>query len=173
MPSIWWIERLCYTKFAFAVLLFHVGWRFVTLAQLDCIMGNTSYGRTKAWYLDDGTIIRDTLVVGRVLELIMEDGPRRGLYLNVDKTKVFLPMEDPRSRLAVAKSIELMDDVAKINDPQCELPLLRACAGVSKLYFSIRTSRVFERAQRSFDVALCSALERIVTAFGPGFDHWQ
>nr|GEZ47526.1 hypothetical protein [Tanacetum cinerariifolium] len=185
-------------------------WRFVTLSQLDCIMGNTSYGCTKAWYLDDGTIIRDTLVVGRVLELIMKDGPRRGLYLNVDKTKVFWPKEDPRSRLAgvfpsnitrpslgvkllggptsvdfdfsselvmkrVSKSIELMDDVAKINDPQCELLLLRACAVVSKLYFSMRTCSpwVFERAQRSFDVAICSALERIVTTFGPGFNHWQ
>nr|GEW90505.1 hypothetical protein [Tanacetum cinerariifolium] len=43
----------------------------------------------------------------------------------------------------VAKSIELMDAVAKLNDPQCELLLLRACA------------------------------ERIVTAFGPGFGDWQ
>nr|GEV07016.1 initiator tRNA phosphoribosyl transferase [Tanacetum cinerariifolium] len=153
---------------------------------------------------------RDTLVVGKVLELIIEDGPCRGLYLNVDKTEVFLPKEDPRSSLAgifppniarplhgvkllggpasvdfdfsselamkrVAKSIELMDDVAKINNPQCELLLLRACAGVSKLYFAIRTCSpwVFERAQRSFDAALHSALERIVTTSGPGFDDCQ
>ncbi|GKC88097.1 reverse transcriptase domain, reverse transcriptase zinc-binding domain protein [Tanacetum coccineum] len=27
-----------------------------------------------AWYLDDGTIVGDTVVVGKVLELIMEDG---------------------------------------------------------------------------------------------------
>ncbi|GKA16517.1 putative reverse transcriptase domain-containing protein, partial [Tanacetum coccineum] len=67
-----------------------------------------------AWYLDDGTIIGDTLVVGKVLELIMEDGPRCGLHLNVDKTE------------RVAKSIELMDVIAKLNDPQCELLLLRA-----------------------------------------------
>ncbi|GJS63011.1 RNA-directed DNA polymerase, eukaryota [Tanacetum coccineum] len=33
--------------------------------------------------------------------------------------------------------------------------------------------RVFESAQRSFDVALRSALERIVTASGPGFGDWQ
>ncbi|GKA04933.1 hypothetical protein Tco_0684053 [Tanacetum coccineum] len=131
-----------------------------------------------AWYLDDGTIIGDTLVVGKVLELIMEDGPRRGLHLNVNKTEVFWPKEDPRSRLVgvlpptiarplhgvkllggpvsvdfdfsselvlkrVAKSIELIDVVAKLNDPQCELLLLRACA------------------------------ERIVTASGPGFSDWQ
>ena len=52
-----------------------------------------------AWYLDDGTIIGDTLVVGKVLDLIMVDGPSFGLHLNVDKTEVFWPTEDPRSRL--------------------------------------------------------------------------
>ncbi|GKF49959.1 hypothetical protein Tco_0143210, partial [Tanacetum coccineum] len=130
-------------------------------------MGNTLYGHVKgfnkAWYLDDGTIVGDTLVVGKVLELIMEDGSHCGLHLNVDKTEVFWPKEDPRSRLVgvfppnsawlmhgvkllggsvsvnfgfnselvmkrVAKTIVLMDAVAKINDPQCELLLLRACA---------------------------------------------
>nr|GEW46440.1 hypothetical protein [Tanacetum cinerariifolium] len=159
---------------------------------------------------NDDTIIGDTLVVGKVLELIIEDGPCRGLHLNVDKTDVFWPKEDSKSRLAsvfpsniarplhgvkllggpasvdfdfssrlvmkrVAKFIELMDVVAKINDPQCELLLLRACAGISKLFFSMRTCspRVFERSQCSFDVALCSAFERIVTASGLGFSDWH
>ncbi|GJX77420.1 putative reverse transcriptase domain-containing protein [Tanacetum coccineum] len=133
----------------------------------------------QAWYLDDGTIVGDTLVVGKVLELITEDGPRCGLHLNVDKTELFLPKEDPRSRLEgvfppnisrplhgvkllggpvsvdadfssalvmkrVSKTIGLLDTVAKINDPQCELVLIRACA-----------------------------LECIVTALGPGFGDWQ
>nr|GFA10458.1 hypothetical protein [Tanacetum cinerariifolium] len=63
----------------------------------------------------------------------------------------------------VTKSIELMDVVAKINDPRCELLLLRACAGISKLYFSMRTCslRFFEHAQCSFDVALRSALSAL------------
>nr|GEY76012.1 hypothetical protein [Tanacetum cinerariifolium] len=52
----------------------------------------------------------------------------------------------------VSKTIVLMDVVAKINDPQCD---------------------GFESAQRSFDVALRSALERIVTASEPGFGDWQ
>ncbi|GJU21336.1 hypothetical protein Tco_1154678 [Tanacetum coccineum] len=75
----------------------------------------------------------------------------------------------------VAKTIALMDAVAKINDPQCELLLLRSCTSISKLYFSMRTclSRVFESAQCSFDVALRSFLERIVIASGPGFRDWQ
>nr|GEU29396.1 putative reverse transcriptase domain-containing protein [Tanacetum cinerariifolium] len=53
----------------------------------------------QAWYLDDGTVVGDTLVVGEVLDLITEDGPRCGLSLNVDKTKLFWPKEDPRSKL--------------------------------------------------------------------------
>ncbi|GJZ84815.1 hypothetical protein Tco_0650154 [Tanacetum coccineum] len=75
----------------------------------------------------------------------------------------------------VAKTIGLMDAIAKINDPQCELLLLRSCADISRLYFTMRTCPpcVFESAQLSFDVALRSSLERIVTASGPGFGDWQ
>nr|GFA12516.1 hypothetical protein [Tanacetum cinerariifolium] len=154
----------------------------------------------------------------KVLELITEDGSRCGLHLNVDKTELFWPKEDPRRRVAgvfphnisrplhgvkllggpvsvdhdfssalvmkrVSKTIGLLDAVAKINDPQfakindpqCELLLIRACAGISKLYFAMRTCppRAFEPAQLSFDIALRSALERIVTTSGPGFGDWQ
>nr|GEU30554.1 hypothetical protein [Tanacetum cinerariifolium] len=75
----------------------------------------------------------------------------------------------------VAKTIKLMDAVAKINDPQCVLLLLRACTGISKLYFSMRTCPpcVFKSAQRSFDVALHFSLKRIVTASRPGFGDWK
>ncbi|GKE04267.1 hypothetical protein Tco_1396285 [Tanacetum coccineum] len=71
----------------------------------------------------------------------------------------------------VAKTIRLLDAVSKINDPQCELLLIRARAGVSKLYFAMRTCPpcVFESAQLSFDRALHSALESIVTVSRPGF----
>ncbi|GKE18867.1 hypothetical protein Tco_1426444 [Tanacetum coccineum] len=196
-------------------LLYHAGWNSVILALPDYTTENTPYGHARglflqAWYLDDGTIVGDTLVVGKVLELIVEDGPRCGLHLNVDKTEIFWPKEDPRSRVEgvfppnisrplhgvkllggavsvdfgfcselamkrVSKTIVLMDTVAHINDPQCELLLLRACTGISKLYFAMRTCprRVFESTQRSFDVALRSSIERIVTASGPGFGDWQ
>ncbi|GJU69332.1 hypothetical protein Tco_1255591 [Tanacetum coccineum] len=170
----------------------------LVLHPLICKIRDSFSLSLHAWYLDDGTIIGDTMVVGKVLELIMEDGPGCGLHLNVDKTKVFWPKEDPRSRLAgifppniarpfhgvkllggpasvdfdfcnelvmkrVAKTIRLMDAIAKINDPQCELLLLRSCTSISRLYFTIRTClpRVFESAQRSFDVALRSSLECI------------
>ncbi|GJV87778.1 reverse transcriptase domain-containing protein [Tanacetum coccineum] len=107
----------------------------------------------QGWYMDDGTIIGDTLDDPRSSELMMK---------------------------RVTKSIMLMDTVAKLNDPQCELLLLHACACISKLYFSMRTCppHVFEQAQRSFDAALCFSLERIITAFSLGFDYqysepWQ
>ncbi|GKD42241.1 putative reverse transcriptase domain-containing protein, partial [Tanacetum coccineum] len=130
---------------------------------------------------------------------------------NVDKTEIFWPKEDPRSRLAgifpphiarpshgvkllggpasvnfdfcndlvmkrVAKTIGLMDAIAKINNPQCELLLLRSCAGISRLYFTMRTCppRVFESAQRSFDVSagLQTKLLRHtgIVSPGPNFD---
>ncbi|GJR55757.1 hypothetical protein Tco_1406278 [Tanacetum coccineum] len=75
----------------------------------------------------------------------------------------------------LAKTIGHMDVIAKINDPQCELLLLRSCAGIYRLYFTMCTCppRVFESAQCSFDVALCSFLECIVTTSEPGFGDWQ
>ena len=146
----------------------------LVLHPLVCKIRDSFSLSLHAWYLDDGTIIGDTLVVGQVLDLMMTDGPRRGLHLNVEKTEVFWPQGDPRSMIAgvfppniarplhgvkllggpasmdlefsselimkrVTKTIELMDAVAKLKDPQCELLLLRACAGISKLYFSMRT----------------------------------
>ncbi|GKC07559.1 hypothetical protein Tco_0999169, partial [Tanacetum coccineum] len=51
-----------------------------------------------AWYLDDGTIIGDIMVVREVLKLIMEDGPRRRLHLNVDKTDIFLAKGGPEKQ---------------------------------------------------------------------------
>ncbi|GJY79821.1 reverse transcriptase domain-containing protein [Tanacetum coccineum] len=182
----------------------------LVLHPLICKIRDSFSLSLHVWCLDDGTIVGDTMVVEKVLKLIMEDGPGRGLHLNVDKTEVFWPKEDPRSRLAgifppniarplhgvkllggpisvdfdfcnelvmkrVTKTIGLMDAIAKINDPQCELLLLRSCTGISRLYFTMRTCPpcVFESAQLSFDVALRSSLECIVTASGPGFGDWQ
>nr|GEY70260.1 hypothetical protein [Tanacetum cinerariifolium]GEY73958.1 hypothetical protein [Tanacetum cinerariifolium] len=56
-----------------------------------------------------------------------------------------------------------MDDIPKINDPQWDLLLLHSCTGIFRLYFTMRTCppHMFESAQRSFDVALHSSIERI------------
>nr|GEV79908.1 hypothetical protein [Tanacetum cinerariifolium] len=122
----------------------------VTPTQLDYIMGNTLYGHIKVC---NKVILLDLFFLPYV-----DFDFRSGLVLR-----------------RVAKSIELMDVVSKLNDPQCELLLLRAWAGISKLYFYVCTCslRVFDWAQHSFDAALRSSLERIVTASGPGFGDWQ
>ncbi|GJR17908.1 putative reverse transcriptase domain-containing protein [Tanacetum coccineum] len=107
----------------------------LVLHPLICKIRDSFSLSLHAWYLDDGTIVGDTMVVGMVLELIMEDGSGFGLHLNVDKTELMMKR--------VAKTIRLMNAIAKINDPQCELLLLRSCA------------------------------ERIVNASRPGFGYWQ
>ncbi|GJW64314.1 hypothetical protein Tco_0116198, partial [Tanacetum coccineum] len=134
-------------------------------------------------YLDDGTIFGDTLVAGKVLELIMVDGPHHGLHLNVEQTDVFWPNKDPRSSVdfdfssdlvmkGVVKSVELMNDVAKINDPQCELLLLRACVGVSKLYFVMRIGSLSEL--NGLLMQLFVMLRSVfVTSLRLGFGDWQ
>nr|GEW47768.1 hypothetical protein [Tanacetum cinerariifolium] len=187
----------------------------LVLHPLICKIRDSFSLSLHAWYLDDGIIVGDIMVVGKVLELIMDDGSGCGLHLNVNKTKVFWPKEDPRSRIAgifppniarplhyvkllggfasvdfdfcnelvmkrVAKTIMVMDVTSKINDSQCELLFLRSCTGICRLYFTMRTCppRVFESAQHSFDVALCSSLKRItkllrhtgIVASGPIFD---
>ena len=52
----------------------------------------------QAWYLDDGTIVGDTFMVAKALHIIEEDGPSHGLFLNVDKTELFWPRKNHRSR---------------------------------------------------------------------------
>nr|GEW56779.1 hypothetical protein [Tanacetum cinerariifolium] len=139
----------------------------------------------QAWYLDDGTIVGDTLVVREVLK---EDP--RSRFAGVFPSNIARPLHGVKLlgwpananfdfsyelvMKRVSKSIVLMDTIAKLNDPQCELLLQHACAGISKLYFAMRvcSPRVFEQSHRSFDAALRSSLERIVTASGPGFGDW-
>ncbi|GKC34088.1 RNA-directed DNA polymerase, eukaryota, reverse transcriptase zinc-binding domain protein [Tanacetum coccineum] len=92
----------------------------LVLHPLICKIRDSFSLSLHAWYLDDGTIVGDTMVVGKTLEA--------GLQLMMKR---------------VAKTIRLMNAIAKINDPQCELLLLRSCA------------------------------ERIVNASRPGFGYWQ
>ena len=63
----------------------------LVLHPLLCRIRDTFDLCLHAWYLDDGTIIGDTLVVGKVLELILAEGPLSGLQVNVEKTEVFWP----------------------------------------------------------------------------------
>ncbi|GJV05693.1 hypothetical protein Tco_1343349 [Tanacetum coccineum] len=112
---------------------------------------------------DDGTIIGYILVVGKTQRLAVP--PHIARPLHGVKLREGLPDCDFSSELVmkrVAKTIELKDAIAKINDPWCVLLLL---VGISKLYFVMRTCspRAFERAQYSFDAALRSALIEALT----------
>ncbi|GJT64238.1 hypothetical protein Tco_1015718 [Tanacetum coccineum] len=117
---------------------------------------------------------------GRFLELIMEDGPSCGLHFNVDKTKVFLARGRPEKQLAGVfppntagplHGVKLLGEPASVDfDFSSDLVMKR----VNRTIVLIDTvARVFEMAQHSFDAALRFALERIVTASGPGFGDWQ
>ncbi|KAL8092032.1 hypothetical protein AgCh_034349 [Apium graveolens] len=116
----------------------------------------------QAWYLDDGTIVGDTLMVAKALDIIRADGPVRGFCHDLASQRV-------------SKTIALMEAIHKLEDPQCELLLLRNCAGVAKLYYILRTCPppFFGEAQTQFDQALRISLERIVTGSGPDFRDWQ
>ncbi|GJS21970.1 hypothetical protein Tco_0450602 [Tanacetum coccineum] len=113
----------------------------------------------QAWYLDEGTIIGDTLMVTKALEIIMTDALTRGLFLNVDKIELFRPVEDPRGR---------MESVFPIN-------ISRPLNGVKLLGGSVSLDAVLSllEVQVEFYQALHASLERIVTASGPGFGDWQ
>ncbi|GKD22520.1 hypothetical protein Tco_1224223, partial [Tanacetum coccineum] len=174
-------------KFIFVVLLSCIGWNSATLTKLDYTTGNTPYGHAKGcnrdWYLDDDTIVGDTLVVRKEDPRSRLEGvfppditrPLHGVKLLGGPVSVDFDFNSELVMKRVAKTIGLVDAVAKINDPQCELLLLRAFTGIFKLYFAMRTYYpwVFEMAQCSFKVALHCALERIVTTSGPRFGDWQ
>ncbi|GKC42827.1 putative reverse transcriptase domain-containing protein [Tanacetum coccineum] len=156
----------------------------LVLHPLICKIRDSFSLSLHAWYLDDGTIFGDIVVVGKVLELIMEDGPGCGLHLIVDKTEVFWPKKDPRSRLAgicppniawPLHGVKLLSGPASVDFDFCNELVMKRVAKTIGLYFSMRTCppRVFESAQQTFDVALRYSLERIVTTSGPGFDDWQ
>lgn len=75
----------------------------------------------------------------------------------------------------VDKTIQLMEAVKKLKDPQSELLLLRNCTGVSRLYFTLRTTKpqVLEAATSHFDQHLFQYLRLLITGDGAGFGPLQ
>ena len=68
-------------------------------------------------------------MVAKALCIIQEEGPSRGLFLNLDKIELFWPKEDPRSR---------EHGVFPAN-------ISRPCAGVKLLSGSVSTDQSFCR----------------------------
>lgn len=162
----------------------------------------------QSWYLDDRTIIGDTLQVAKAFKIIQEDGVGLGLYMNVSKTELYCPSPDSRSfelfpshisrppngvqllggpvstnsglcmdmvHKRVQKIVRLMEDVSKLEDPQCELLLLRNCTGVSRLYFTLRTTMTgfMDSDAETFDTHLFQFLRRSIRGDGPGYGLLQ
>ncbi|GKF18013.1 hypothetical protein Tco_0062931, partial [Tanacetum coccineum] len=114
-------------------------------------------------------------MVAKALDIIKTNGLARGLFLNVDKTELFWPVEDPRSRVEGVLSINIFLPLNGIKLLGGLLLLLRNCAGVAKLSFALWTCSPLYllEARDQFNEALRASLEKIVTASGPGFGDWQ
>ncbi|GKF66145.1 hypothetical protein Tco_0192662, partial [Tanacetum coccineum] len=74
-------------------------------------------------------------------------------------------------------TVDLMNLLPQLHDPQSELILLRSCMGISKLFFSLRTYQPvhMEETALFFDKGLCGLIENIVVCGGPFFGdlQWQ
>ncbi|GJU02865.1 putative reverse transcriptase domain-containing protein, partial [Tanacetum coccineum] len=133
-----------------------------------------------AWYIEFDTIVGDTLVVRNALELIMKDGPRYSLHLNVDKIKVFLPKEDPR------RSLE------GVFPPNISHPLhcVKLLGGPASMDFDFSSELVMKRMTKTIGLIDLLRLmilnlnvlltwlsvlpiELIETVFRLGFGDWQ
>ncbi|XP_026417474.1 uncharacterized protein LOC113312957 [Papaver somniferum] len=75
----------------------------------------------------------------------------------------------------VDKTIQLMDKIQMLCDPQCELLLLRSCTGLSRLFFALCTTcpmALLPAAER-FDSYLMQYLRRLVVGDNAGFGKVQ
>ncbi|XP_026397441.1 uncharacterized protein LOC113292800 isoform X1 [Papaver somniferum] len=70
----------------------------------------------------------------------------------------------------VDKTIQMMQKIKKLQDPQCELLLMRNCTGVSRLYFTLRTTSPLEihAVTSRFDEHLFQYLRHIIVGDGAG-----
>ncbi|XP_026436600.1 uncharacterized protein LOC113334597 [Papaver somniferum] len=75
----------------------------------------------------------------------------------------------------VLARVELMECIKRLQDPQCELLLVRNCAGVSKLYFTMRTTnpQALRAAKSRLDQYLQLFLWYLITGDGAGYGLLQ
>nr|GEZ49133.1 hypothetical protein [Tanacetum cinerariifolium] len=85
-PDISRWAKFCYFSSARLYHKEHTSWSYQGVQQGD-----------PPWTFVIFLSVTSIKIYGEGLELIVEDGPRRGLHINVDKTMVFGQNEDPRS----------------------------------------------------------------------------
>ena len=66
----------------------------VVLELLDEVGNQISDLRLQIWYLDDGKFIGTRSSIALLLDSLQSTGPKYGLYLNLNKCKVFWPSGD-------------------------------------------------------------------------------
>ncbi|XP_026410584.1 uncharacterized protein LOC113305798 [Papaver somniferum] len=69
----------------------------LTLHPLVCMISLQCRLDLHTWYLDDGTLVGDTLEVSKALSIIQSEGGSSGIHLNIKKTEIFWLVVDPRS----------------------------------------------------------------------------
>nr|GEW72603.1 reverse transcriptase domain-containing protein [Tanacetum cinerariifolium] len=75
----------------------------------------------------------------------------------------------------LTNSIDLMNLLSQLHDPQSELLLFRSCMGISKLFFGLRTCQPVHKKQAAcfFYKGLRGSIENIVFCEGPFFEDLQ
>lgn len=75
----------------------------------------------------------------------------------------------------VDKTVQLMEKVQQLQDPQSELLLLRNCTGDLRLYFSLRTTspNALQEAISRYDNYLLQYMRRLTVGDGAGFGMAQ
>ncbi|GKD63469.1 hypothetical protein Tco_1305577 [Tanacetum coccineum] len=125
-----------------------------------------------AWYLDDGTVIRDSEEVTKVLDIIRPSSDVKLLGRAVSRDTYFI------SGLAIrraANAVDLMSLLPLLHDQQSELLLLQSCMGIAKLFFGLRTCQPvhMEDATLFFDKCLRVSIENIVVCGGPFLETYS
>nr|GEV51999.1 hypothetical protein [Tanacetum cinerariifolium] len=127
-----------------------------------------------AWYLNDGTIVGYTLMVAKAHDIIKTNGSTRGLFFNVDKTELFWPVKDPRSRaegvfpLNIShplNGVKLLGGSVSLEEGFCQdLALKKVSKTISLM------EAIYKLHGPQCELLL---FQKVVTASGPGFGDWQ
>ena len=153
--------------------------------------------KLNAWFLDDGTLIGESQVVGEAFSYIMNASKEMDLELNLSKCEVWWPSLSKSSILNFPRNISFtfgsgteilgscvgdmiskqtllqkrvdkiansLEALAKLEEPQIALHLLRSCFSLPKINFALRTLHFSENCNviQDFDRVVDSALDKIM-----------
>ena len=123
----------------------------------------------RTWYLDDGFVAGLEDQIRTTLDILANEGPKRGLDLRKDKCELWSIIDIPSVdrevtrnmgngfevlgaaigspelvpsclQKRVQKVVALLENLSYLDAPQCALGILRYCLGTPKLLYSLRTN---------------------------------